>query len=402
VTLCRRIARTPACGGREPRRRELFARRPVDLDVPPTKKRGLAFAALAAVALVAVAARSAPVLGAAAAGDPLAAEISRWSAYLRDNPSTDENWTQIKQAVEPALARASKALQDGQRSLALLRFSSARANLAASKYVQSRPAAERTDIAAFEAEWARMGKVLAADLKPVSSRTLDGIRPAAVRAIAEAAVPQVRILYDASADYGRATGAQSGLFYVGNAAAQRELIAFCRSLSARAPARKSPSLRSLAEELDALETELLAEYRPPAAIDRHSEFIAASATLKEARELDAAGLRYGALLRYLMAAQRLGLLRATAAPPADDAALAASIAAFDARLAAAGDDQTIGHLFVESAQSDLADAQGKRSTARATVAEVFPRYLAALEPARPPAPREEPRVTVTLVRWPYT
>ncbi|HYK41763.1 MAG TPA: hypothetical protein VE007_05180 [Thermoanaerobaculia bacterium] len=363
------------------------------------RRRGLAAGGFVALALGACAVA---LLAAVPAGDPLAAEISRWSGWLRDNNSTDENWTQVKQAVEPALARASKALQEGHRSLALLRFAGARANLAASKYVQGRPAAERTDIAKFEVEWARMGRVLAADMKQPSYRALEGVRPAVVRAIGEAAVPQVKILYDASADYARATGAESGLFYIGNAAAQREFIAFCRSLSARASAQKTPPLRSLSEDLDALETELLAEYRPPAAIDRHSEFIAASATLKEARELDAAGLRYGALLRYLMAAQRLGPLRATPTGPADDAALTASIAAFDARLAAAGDDESIGHLFVESAQSDLAEPQGKRATARATVAEVFPRYLAALGPSRAPARREEPRVTVTLVRWPYT
>ena len=364
-------------------------------------KRGLAFGGFAAVGLAACAAA---LFAAVPAGDPLASEISRWSAYLRENPATDENWTQVKKAVEPVLARASKALQDGQRSLALLRFASARANLAASKYVQSRPVAERTDVAALEAEWARMGKVLAADLKPVSSRTLEGVRPAAVRAIAEAAMPQVKNFYDASVDYGRATGAEYGLFYIGNAAAQREFIAFCRSLSSGSAAsgRKAPPLRSLAGDLDALETELLAEYRPPAAIDRHPEFIAASATLKEARELDEAGLRYGALLRYLLAAQRLGPLRAAPAPPADDASLAASIAAFDARLAAAGDDESIGHLFVEAAQSDLAEPESKRSIARATVAEVFPRYLAALEPAKPAPQREQPGVTVTLVRWPYT
>lgn len=252
-----------------------------------------------------------------AAGDPLAAEIARWSAYLRDNRSTDENWTQVKQAVEPALSRASKALQDGQRSLALLRLAGARVNLAASQYVQSRPAAERAEIAAFESEWARMGKVLAADRKPVSPGALEGLRPAAVRAIAEAAAPQVKTFYDASLEYARATSPQYGLFYIGNAAAQRDFVAFCRTLSEPRTAG-GPPLRSLESDLDALETELLAAYRPPASIDRHSEFIRASATLKEARELDQAGLRYGALLRYLQAAQALGPLRGASSPPADD------------------------------------------------------------------------------------
>ena len=64
-------------------------------------------------------------------------------------------------------------------------------------------------------------------------------------------------------------------------------------------------MRRLSDELDALEGELLSAYKPPASIDRHREFIAASSTLKEARELDAAGLSYGALLRYLQAVLRV-------------------------------------------------------------------------------------------------
>ena len=63
------------------------------------------------------------------------------------------------------------------------------------------------------------------------------------------------------------------------------LAAFCRTLSFPAP-RRAPPLRPLAGEVDALDTALLSAYRPPASIDRHSEFITASAAIKEARELD--------------------------------------------------------------------------------------------------------------------
>ena len=42
------------------------------------------------------------------------------------------------------------------------------------------------------------------------------------------------------------------------------------------------------------------------------------------------------------------------------------------------------------------------ANAPAIVSDLLPRYLAALEPAKPAAARPEPRVTDTLVRWPYT
>jgi hypothetical protein len=40
--------------------------------------------------------------------------------------------------------------------------------------------------------------------------------------------------------------------------------------------------------------------------------------------------------------------------------------------------------------------------AAAIATDVLPRYFAALGPARPSPARPAPRVTVTLVRWPYT
>ena len=148
---------------------------------------------------------------------------------------------------------------------------------------------------------------------------------------------------------------------------------------------------------------MLAAYRPPASIDRHGEFIGASSTLKEARELDAAGLRYGALLRYLQAALRFAPLRKV--PPSVDAgALAKLLRGLDARLSARGVDHSLGRLFLEAAQADVASAAAGTSpaVAAAITSDVLPRYFAALEPARPEAPKPAPKVTVTLVRWPYT
>jgi hypothetical protein len=248
-----------------------------------------------------------------------------------------------------------------------------------------------------------MGRVLQSDLGTTSPRAFDGVRPAAVRALAEAALPQVRVFYQASLEYGRSTMPDSGLFYLGSARAQREFAAFCRTLSFPAP-RRAPPLRPLAGELDALEATLLSAYRPPASIDRHSEFITASSTLNEARELDSAGLRYGALLKYLQAALRTALLAPAPPKPLGDAPLADRLHGLEGRLTAGDRDHSIGRIFLESAQADEAAAvpPARPATAEAIAADVLPRYFAALEPARPRPRRPAPRVTVTLVRWPYT
>jgi hypothetical protein len=338
-----------------------------------------------------------------AGSDPLAAEIQRWSIYVRTNASKDELWEQVKEAVQPALTGAERALSDGRRLLALQKLAAVWPNVAATVYVAEHPGPESREEAAFEAEWARMGRILQSDLGTTSPRAFDGVRPAAVRAVAEAALPQVRVFYEASLEYGRSTTPDFGLFYLGSARAQREFAAFCRTLSFPAP-RRAPPLRSLAGELDALETTLLSAYRPPASIDRHSEFITVSSALKEARELDAAGLRHGALLKYLQAALRAVPLTPTPPKPLDGGALADRLRGFEERLSAGDRDHSIGRIFLESAQADVAVVvpPARPATAETIVADVFPRYFAALEPARPQPKRPAPRVTVTLVRWPYT
>lgn len=333
--------------------------------------------------------------------DPLAAELARWEAYLRANASGDELWVQAKEGVQPVLERAQRALRDGRRLLALMRFEAARQNLAAAAYLLERPAEERKSTPAFEAEWARMGRALGAELRAPSGEALQGVQPSALRALGEASLPQVRVYYEASLEYGRNTQPDSGLFYLGAAQAQRDFAAFCRTLSAPSTLAAVP-LRPLGAELDALEAELLAAYRPPASIDQHREFIGASSALKEARELDGAGLRHGALLRYLQAALRFAPLRSE--PVLDAPALADRLEAFDRRLSADGRDVSLGRLFLEIAQDDRAAAAPGQSTANAAavVSDVLPRYFAALEPAKPEPPRPDPLITVTLVRWPFT
>jgi hypothetical protein len=182
-------------------------------------------------------------------------------------------------------------------------------------------------------------------------------------------------------------------------------------------------------EIEALERDLLAAYRPPLSIDRRPDFIAASSTLKEARELDAAGLRYGALFRYLLAAQRIAAIRSDVRP-FDTARMAAEIRSVQARLAASETDPALGDLFVEIAAATAEDTTATSQVLATTVlTDVFPRYFAAADgrattedetfAAGHVAASEKSRaaesiggpgaasspgtpVTVTLVRWPYT
>jgi hypothetical protein len=370
-----------------------------------TGGRAVALAVLLLSALGSAAAAAWGDSDAGARGDPLAAEIARLKAWLAGSPASGAIWDDVRRSSEPMLLRAETALQDGRRLLALNRLAAAREGLSAARYLYSLSGPERQDPARFEAEWRRVGELLRAELAPPGANALDGVAPAAARAIGEAALPQVRVYYEASLDYGQNTVLDAGLYYVGSALAQRELAGFVRGLAGPGTA-PPPPLRPLAPELDALEAEILAAYRPPASIDRHVDFIRASAALKEARELDTLGLRYGALLRYLQSVQRFAPVRGPSSAPAEvakEAALAARLRQHDERLSAPAVDHTIGRLFLETAQALAVPGRDADPAAAQAIADaVLPRYFAALEPAAQAAPPPQARVTVTLVRWPYT
>jgi hypothetical protein len=339
-------------------------------------------------------------LAAGPAPDPLATAIARWAAVARDTTSLVEMTRDTRQFVRPVISGAETALQGGRRMLALYRLSYAWPHLDAAEYVASQTAAGHADSAGLEAEWKRMKTVLGSAAAKPSLRSVADLKPAAVRAFAETALPQVGIYHEASLDYGRATGAESGLYYLGSALGQKQFVEFSRTL-AEPVTGQAIVPRDIAAEIDALERLLLAAYQPPASIDSHRDFIVASAAIKEARELEALGFHHGALVRYLLAAMRVGVIRRGVAPR-EIAPIARQIETLAARLEAERRDHSIGRFFLETAAADLATRDSSHTTAQVVVDEVLPLYFAALGPAPAAAPRAAPEVTVTLVRWPYT
>lgn len=346
----------------------------------------------------------------------IATEIARLQAYVDGNDATDETWSQIRQGSEPTLVRAREAAEAGYAWLALYRLAAVYGNLEAYAYTQRFTPAQLADSAAFLDAWSRTQAELRDGLDAPRPEAMAGIGPAVVRACGEAALPQTRIYFDASPAFARETDPASGFIYLGLARAQQGLVDFCRGIG-RSSAQSEPPLRSLDADIDGLEDEVLRAYRPPASIERHSEFIVVGSSLKEARELQALGLQRGALLRYLLAALRFAPIRADAARREDGTGqepmsltdLASQLTVWEERLSSAGTDHTIGQLFTQLARFEQvrADTAGTPSLpapalAAGVVTDVLPRYMTALGPAPSAAPTREPRVTVTLVRWPYT
>ena len=291
--------------------------------------------------------------------DPLAAEIARWKAFAASPGHSGEIWDSVRQGGEPLLLRAEQALADGRRLLALQRLAAAREGFYAARYLYGLGAAERQDPARFEAEWRRIGEQLKAELAPPAADTLSGVGPgrgardrrsgAAAGARLLRREPRLRAQHRAD----------SGLFYIGRsprAARLRRPGAHLlgsgrrRAAPAVARARARRARDGAARGLPAARLD-----RPPLRLHR-ARARRSRRRASSTRPACATGL-CSATCRRPSASRRCGVLR-----PAPGTALEARLRAYDARLASRERDDTIGRLFLETAQS-LAGA-GKRPAIR--------------------------------------
>lgn len=341
-------------------------------------------------------------------GSGLGAAVREARERTKTYPADDAFWKQISPGADGLLTRSEAALASGRPSIALLTFVYAFDNVNAFDYVRSQPEA-RTDLARLEALWAAAGRDLGPEWRANALRRVEKLRPALLRALAEGAVVKAGVFLGSSLEYGRNTTPESGLFYLGLARAQAAFVDLAVRLDAGASAPADPPrTRSLQARLDALDGDLISIYRPPLSIDRHPDFIAAGGSLKEARELDDARLWSGSLLRYTQAQQRLAGLR-DPAPAPEAAAARASALREDAssvrrELGAMRGDHSIAEAFLERAEGELSSGKPEPAaiqTAAMSLAAVR-RYVEAMRSEPSPRAAVHPRVTVTLVRWPYT
>ena len=342
-------------------------------------------------------------LAAEATRDPLADAIARWQERIRSSAPVDDEVREIRSGAAPLLAQAEQALAQGQRWLALSRLERVWTDLEAADYRSGIAGDLRGQMSELEREWRRLAPELGANREP-GPRPAFELLPAAARALAEAALSQMPIYYDASLDYGRNTAPEYGLFYLGAARAQRDFVALVAGLPRRPANVPALAPRDVSGEIVAVRDDLLTAYTPPLSIDSHPIFIRISALLKEAEELTAAGARYGALLRLLDARARLARLTHPGRTiSAEEAARRGAI--FAARLDESPRDTSLQRLFLETALFSAADRDpttGGGEIAAAIFEEVLPYFPVVLGPAPPRPPDPIAEATVMLVRWPYT
>ena len=346
---------------------------------------------------------SGALLSAQVAHDPLAEAIALWQDRMGSAPLANDEAKEIRSSSAPVLAHAEKALAQGKRWFALSQLARVWTDLEATDYCSAIDSESRHQMAELEREWRRLGPELSIHGGADARQVFDPL-PAAARALGEAALAQVPVLYDASLDYGRNTAPQYGLYYLGAAQAQRDFARIVARLERRPAGLPPLSPRDASGEIAAVRDELLSAYVPPLSIDRHATFIAISALLKEADELEAAGARYGALYRLLDARAQLSRLTHPGRTLSTEEAERRG-REVEATLRGIPGDTSLQRLFLDTALSAAAEsgsASHGGELAAAIFDDVLPYFPAVLGPAPPRPPERQAEATVTLVRWPYT
>jgi hypothetical protein len=287
------------------------------------------------------------------------------------------------------LDRARAALAAGRPLLALYLFEMPWESARAWTFVTSSSGITTPD--AFVEKWTAAGEP-----RVETAGAADRRRPLLLDAVAAAAEARGPTTYHASRAYGEDAGVAAGLYYLGDSRAVMQFARFVRELQWPVTAA-APALRAITAELNALDADMTKAYETmdPAS---HPSYISASAALKQAKTLNERGQHAGALFQYLLARYVFAPLRG----PAGADATAERIAA--ARAALPAGDHSVAELFLQLADEGVSGGQpAQRRGAAAVIEDVLPAYLAAIVPAATTtAAPAAARVTVTLVRWPYT
>ena len=331
-----------------------------------------------------------------AARDQLATEMGalrRGVEGVTPMQGTEAEWKQGLALLDEADA----ALVKGRAYLALDRMASARMLLGPLRFLAQHGQAPKEAVAALKGSLAAMEAALA---RP-SSPSL----PLAVRAFRDEARVQAPVYRDTIGAWDGISDTMGALYYGGQGVELGRIAAFDATL--RFPPPPAPhklSGAAILDAVDAYERALVDAYAPPASADKHQQFILASAALKSARELAAAGSAEGALWNYLKA-RRYGASITRPDPPVP------TLETLRARPADRGKgDASLACRLTQQVDTLLEGAEVPEDRLRLAdtlLHDVLPEYrrlIAARAPARPPtlAQGQTPQVTVTLVRWPYT
>jgi hypothetical protein len=265
-------------------------------------------------------------------------------------PLADDFKDQREQVLR-ALTDVEAAARDGQSYLALYRLQSLWTNIQPSEYARSRAAVTKEGLPGFERAWRR----LAPELKTMDAaidQSMHARLPQAIRGLIEISRTKSRAYYESSRPFGEDTGIRWGLYYMGVANAQLDFALLCLKLDFSSQ-RSALPFRSLGPELQTLDARVTEVYKQRDSPELVEEFIALSSNMEFANQLEKQGRHDGALIAYLDAVLKLGLLETSAPSPDGAAALGARLDEMVVRHWPSDTDNSVGMIYSTMARRAL-------------------------------------------------
>jgi hypothetical protein len=325
-------------------------------------------------------------------------EVDRVEQLLRQDPdarpSFAANSNELVKRVREALAehRVFQSLENLAQLLTFVRGARSGSEVSGAD----------SGLAAFEPHWTSVNRDLTVLVQQIRNKNWKHEQEG-LRALVESALGSVGPLMAGSQGFAASGSPADGLFYLGQAQGQAEFAKFCTTLDLERSGKAIPA-RSLLPELQSLQDRVDAAFVPPRSIDRHSRFIALNSTLKTARELEAARSYAGALYQYLDAVRLFGLLDAPESDDSKKTELKQKVTSLRAELHSSNDDRSIAEIFLERAESIVADGANPEASRGAFVIanQVIPSYFQARQPSLVMKRPSQKTVRLTLIRWPFT
>jgi hypothetical protein len=340
----------------------------------------------------------------------IAAQIERLERDLKAAPASDQIAYELQR-----LQQARRALEAGYLYASLYNLQPVMVETASRQYTESKKELDKAAFDVFDREWQTVGPQLSQRGESLTEAKLERL-PAAARALVQSSQEQSRSLYQSARLYGRETTTPYGLYYIGEAKGFMDFAVWTASL--RFPRSPSWQARSSEKEIAELEREVIQAYDRPDANKQQGRFNEVSAQLKFADDLNQKGKPVAALQTYLEASLMFGLMDGPTVKPPDLNRLQQQGQELKARFSDSSQaDESLGRMYWEIAENNLAVPASDKSSERATrqsaviLEKVLPRYfqyLASSTSATAPvaaaatAATVKAKVTVTLVRWPYT
>src|SRR5215471_6673347 len=198
------------------------------------------------------------------ASTQIKAEIERMQESLKSKPISNPDLPNANSIIGNGLSDSSAALAAGRVYLSLEKLAQAEDFLQGVRSVDQKAAAIDS-LPAFESEWEKASVQLTALDKSARQRDWSHA-PAGVRAISEVAQGRTMPLLEGGRGFASATKPRDGLFYMGEAQGEADFATFVSRLNLQRKAA-AIALRSVLQELVALQEKTNATFQPPRSID---------------------------------------------------------------------------------------------------------------------------------------